>query len=156
MSWIPQSSVALIIFSLSACGWTDPGADLDRSQAGETLEKYIAESFSTLPKEAKLEAKEDMWDTSCGDAESDNTGRVMVTKEYRVLNLHPKDKEQNIERMFEHWNKNGYSVIEDARPEELVIQVETPDSFTLAVRGDRSDELSIGALSPCFSPYDGG
>ncbi|WP_344163020.1 hypothetical protein [Nocardiopsis rhodophaea] len=153
-SWKSRIALASAISSLSACGFGNPVADLDQGEADEKVEEYITESLSTLPEGAKLETVDGMRDSSCGDTENDNSGHVVRYKKYRILGLPAEDKEQNAESVLEYWKQRGYSLITDSRPERLMIRVETPDSFEIALRGDRGDDLTISAVSPCFSPYE--
>ncbi|WP_184585342.1 hypothetical protein [Lipingzhangella halophila] len=127
-----------------------PESPLDKEQAEERVEEHITETATTaLPESLELESFGGGVPSACGS----NPDLVTVSKRYWLRGLESEDNEEYVEALHEYWSNNGYTVVEDLRPDELFMHVRNDeDDFTMSVRESAQGSLSLGASSPCIDP----
>ncbi|WP_393916618.1 hypothetical protein [Halostreptopolyspora alba] len=126
---------------------------LGKKQAGERVDQHIEDAVAVLPESVRLERRGNLDSASCDDADDNGpNGRVTVSKKYRLRDLPAEENEEHAAALYEHWTGNGYTVLQDSRPDERYIWVEHEEgSFRMALR-ESSDVLSLTASSPCVWP----
>ncbi|MBB4935038.1 hypothetical protein F4561_005932 [Lipingzhangella halophila] len=127
-----------------------PESPLDEEQAEERVEEHITETATTaLPESLELESFGGGVPSACGS----NPDLVTVSKRYWLDGLPPEENEEHVEALHEYWSDNGYTVVDDQRPDDLSIYVRhDKDDFTMSLWSSVEGDLSLGASSPCIDP----
>lgn len=157
--------VFLTLVVISSCGTrSDRGRDdalknpgiqptITQNEAMRRADEYVQRSLKALPTQAQLE-KQSSDITSCDDP-SDNgpKGRVIASNSYWIRGLPKESNQKYFDDLLHYWKSNGFSVLDDARPEDYFISVEhNSDGFRMSLEAGRTGAINIGASSPCVWP----
>lgn len=150
LTW--SASVVAAVLLAGACGGSDdvePESPLDEEQAAERAEEHIADTVEVLPDSLELEQEgPDAVSAAC-----DPEPLVTVSKWYWLRGLPAEDNEQHVDALVEYWGDNGFTVVDDLRPDDVFVAVRNDeDGFEMSVQASVQEELSIGVSSPCIHP----
>ncbi|WP_051065451.1 hypothetical protein [Nocardiopsis potens] len=146
------AATALVLLAGACVGdseETGPSSPLDEAEAGERVEKHIADAVGALPGEVELE------DVGNGlvSASCETDPLITVSRSYWLRGLPEEDIEQNVDLLVEHWEGSGFAVTGDLRPDDVFVTAENEeDGFTMTVAASIQGSLSIDASSPCIDP----
>lgn len=150
LTWVAGAAVVVM---LTGCGGetedeASPDSPLSEKQASKRVEKHISDTVSVLPDSLKLEP---VGSTVSAPCEPDHL--ITVSKSYWLDGLPAEENKQYVDEMVKYWTTNGYTVVDDLRPDELFVSVgNDKDGFGMSVRTSVQGNLSLGASSPCINP----
>lgn len=148
LTW--SAGVAVVVMLAGGCDGSDdaPESPLNEKQASERVEKHISDTVAVLPDSLSMEP---VGSTVSAPCEPDHL--ITVSKRYWLDGLPAEENEQYVDALVEYWTANGYTVVDDLRPDKLFVSVRNDkDKFRMSLRTSVQDDLAISASSPCLDP----
>ncbi|MBE3000021.1 hypothetical protein IDM40_15075 [Nocardiopsis sp. HNM0947] len=132
---------------LSGCSYVTPTITEDEAIA--KTQEHAEHTLSALPENAELEELSEPSSSPCGNSQT----RVTVSVNLWIHGIPEEDNDTALELMHEHWETNGYQILNDSRPDDTFINAKNEeDDFQVATRYNINDELSLSVRPPCLWP----
>ena len=148
---IPGCAISITLL-LGGCSYVIP--TITQDEATEKVGEHADDTLTALPEEAQLEERGGPSPSPCGDSSIlGPQGRVTVGEFFWIRGIPEEDNETTLELMHDHWNNNGYQILNDNRPDDPFINVENKeDNFLIATQYNKNGTLSLTIGSPCLWP----
>jgi hypothetical protein len=138
---------SLATLLVAGCG-SSRAADssMTESKAYDRVETYLRRAATALPATIRLEAAAPPSSVAC---KGEPRGRVMVVSTYFIRGITA--DEEHFDTLVRWWEAHEFELLDDLRPERHYVWVQhTQDGFRMSLRDNDSDELVLGAESPCL------
>ena len=137
---------------LSGCSYVTP--TITQDEATEKAQEHAQNTLTALPAEAELEEMSKPSSSPCDDTSMLGAKkRVAVGVNFWVNGIPEEDNETALALMHDHWDTNGYQILNDNRPNDPFINARNEeDDFLIAIEYNKYGDLALTVGSPCLWP----
>ena len=137
---------------LSGCSYVIP--TMTQDEATERVGEHADDTLAALPEGAELEELSEPSSSPCGNPSMlSEEDRVTVGVNFWVNGIPEEDNETALALMHDHWDANGYQILNDSRPDDTFINARNEeDSFEIATLYNKNGKLALTVRSPCLWP----
>ncbi|MBE3000022.1 hypothetical protein IDM40_15080 [Nocardiopsis sp. HNM0947] len=137
---------------LNGCSYVTP--TITEDEATEKIQEHARNTLAALPEKAEIEERDGPNTSPCGNPSMlSDEDRVTVSEHFWVRGIPEEDNDTALELMHDHWETNGYQILNDSRPDDTFINAEHEENdFQVATQYNKNGTLSLVVRSPCLWP----